>query len=625
MHSISKLLFLLISLGTFINGVSQNTRRDSINLYFKQIDQMISNREDHKEEFLGVDALLVKKDSSEDIEKVTFLFKLYFAHVFNSTEAANEYNNQALQLSLDIGYKKGELSAKYNRAYLLFVGGNFNESMILVETVEKIVDYKSYPEISANVQTLKSYIYTEKGEYDLALETGLKLLDEGEKSENEYVLMRGWSSLSHYYLRNENYSKALSYCLKGLHYIIKLRKIIYIYPKIDEIARMLAKLNDTKSALEAYAFYLEIEKKTSPPGSYVQSVVYMNMADIYITNEEFERAQGFLTQSLNLIYVNKYRFRIPRALKLQAELLLKGGDTVGAISNYEESISAAEEINAFDVVKSNSAILANLYNRINEPSKAYEYKVLHNSIRDSLFTHEKEQKITILETRRKIKEIAQGNKILEFENEAQKRRYNTITIVLIFLLLISILSIYGYLNVKKKNKILYSRTIELAEVQLQLDKKVGELEILGANGVTVVKNGVELKSNQSLDGDVKDIILLKLDKFEKDKLFLDADCSLRNLAGQVKTNPKYLSQVINQEKKSNFNHYINELRINHLLSRLLKEKDFRENKLSYIAASVGYNNLNTFNSAFKKRQGILPSYFIRKLIQELKETMSSNG
>ncbi|MCK5441077.1 MAG: helix-turn-helix domain-containing protein [Maribacter sp.] len=582
---------------------------------------MISNREDHKEEFLDVDALLVKKDGSEGIEKTIFLFKLYFAHVFNSTEVANDYNNQALQLSLDIGYKKGELSAKYNRAYLLFIGGHFNESMDLVQAVEKIVDYESYPEISANVQTLKSDIYTERGAYDLALETGLKLLDEGEKSKNEYVLMRGWSSLSHYYLRNENYSKALSHCLKGLHYIIKLRKIIYIYPKIDEIARMSAKLNDTKTAMEAYAFYLEIEKKIPPPGSYFQSIVYMNMADIYMANEEIERAQEYLSQSLNLIYENMYRFRIPRALTLQAELLLKKKDTVGAISNYEESISAAEEINAFDVVKSNSAILANLYDRTNQPSKAYEYQALHTSIQDSLFTREKEQKITILETRRKIKEITQGKKILELENEVHKRRHNTITIVLIFLLLISILSMYSYLMVRKKNKVLYNRTMESAEVRL----KVGEHEIPGANDVTVVKNTMELKSNLSLDEDVKDIILSKLEKFEKDKLFLDANCSLRNLAGQLKTNPKYLSQVINQEKKSNFNHYINGLRINYLLSRLLKEKDFRENKLSYIAASVGYNNLNTFNSAFKKRQGILPSYFIRRLIQELKETRSSNG
>ena len=108
----------------------------------------------------------------------------------------------------------------------------------------------------------------------------------------------------------------------------------------------------------------------------------------------------------------------------------------------------------------------------------------------------------------------------------------------------------------------------------------------------------------------------KLNKLEKELFFIDQNCTLRNIAAELKTNPKYLSQVINQEKKSNYSNYINELRINYLLTKLLKEKDFRESKLSYIAVSIGYNNLNTFNAAFKKRQGILPSYFIRELIQE---------
>ena len=32
--------------------------------------------------------------------------------------------------------------------------------------------------------------------------------------------------------------------------------------------------------------------------------------------------------------------------------------------------------------------------------------------------------------------------------------------------------------------------------------------------------------------------------------------------------------------------------------------------------SFGNECINTFNAAFKKRQGILPSYFIKELIQE---------
>jgi tetratricopeptide (TPR) repeat protein len=201
--------------------------------------------------------------------------------------------------------------------------------------------------------------------------------------------MRAYSSLSHYYLRIENYRSALNYCLKGLHYIIRLKKIQYIFPKIDEIARMTAKLNDTKKALEVYEFYLQVEKEIPPPGDYIQSVVYMNMSDIYISNQEYNKAQKYLSLALEMNYKNKYRFRVPRALILQAELYLQKKDTTNAIINYEKSIESAEIINAFDVIKSNGIILEELYLKKNQPSKSHEYRAIHKAISDSIFTNEK--------------------------------------------------------------------------------------------------------------------------------------------------------------------------------------------------------------------------------------------
>ena len=323
------MLFLFVFNCSFL--FSQKTQKDSIDSYFEQIEGLVLRKDLHKEDFLDVDALLARNINSQGTEKVKTLLKLSLAHAYKSTEVASSYNDKALQLALDIGYKYGELCAKFNRAYLLFVRGYFDESMSLALVVEETADNGQYPEVNADIQNLKSDIYTERGEYDLALEIGLKLLDKGEKSRNEYVLMRACSSLSHYYLRIENYSKALSYCIRGLHYIIRLRKMLYVFPKIDEIARMSAKLDDTKKALDLYAFYLDLEKKIAPPGNYIKSVVYMNIADIYTSNKEYEKAQNYLSKALDIIYMNDYRFRTPRALILQAELFLETKDTTNAI------------------------------------------------------------------------------------------------------------------------------------------------------------------------------------------------------------------------------------------------------------------------------------------------------
>jgi YesN/AraC family two-component response regulator len=174
------------------------------------------------------------------------------------------------------------------------------------------------------------------------------------------------------------------------------------------------------------------------------------------------------------------------------------------------------------------------------------------------------------------------------------------------------------LKLRSKNRILYDRTIELAQVQLQLQDQLDSFEGMESIDQPSRKNGHSSNQIQTIDGELKEIIMEKLEKLENANFFLDQGCNLHQLADKLKTNHKYLSQVINQEKKSNFNNYINELRINYLLAKLLKDEEFRNSKLSYIAVSVGYNNLNTFNAAFKKRQGILPSYFIDQLNSKAK-------
>ncbi|HUH48021.1 MAG TPA: helix-turn-helix domain-containing protein [Arenibacter sp.] len=616
MRKLSRITLLLILIFQCIPLQAQGTRQDSITAYFQQISKLVQTKQHLKEDFFNTEFLLAQDTGLQNKEAVHNLLKLFIAHIYKSDQLANKYNDQALQLARHIGYEKGILSAMYNQAYLLFVKGHFDASMNKALQVEKRADYDSYPEVYGDIATLKSDIYTEKGEYDKALETGLKLLEEAEKSKHDYLLMKANAALSHYYLRIENYSKSLSYCLAGLHYILKLKQTQYIYPKIDEIARMTAKLKDPLGALRTYSFYLDIENRIPSPGSYIQSSVYMNMGDLYMSINDFEKAQQYLSLALEMVYENEYLFRIPRAWTMQAELFLKTNDTANAQLSYEKSIVAAEQIDAFDVIKQNSAILSELFTRTHQLSKAYEYKTLFRAIKDSLFTNEKEQRILLLEAKHNIREVIQEKKILELENKAQREKFDSIIIVLALLFATSSLAIFSYLKVKQKNKLLMTKAIQLTKIQVGMKKKLAGYQNTPAITTTKKRRSNFSKNQTTIDKDVQDIILTKLEKLEKEHFYLDTNCNLHLLAEQLKTNPKYLSQVINQGKKTNFNNYINELRINYLLPKLLTDLEFRNYKLNYIAVSLGYNNLNTFNTAFKKRLGILPSNFIEELNKE---------
>jgi AraC-like DNA-binding protein len=108
-------------------------------------------------------------------------------------------------------------------------------------------------------------------------------------------------------------------------------------------------------------------------------------------------------------------------------------------------------------------------------------------------------------------------------------------------------------------------------------------------------------------------ILQALDHFEKKQLFLIKNITLSVLSKKIKTNPKYLSFIINEYKNKSFPQYINDLRIDYIVDVLHENKTYRKYSLKAIANEIGFGNTESFNSAFHKKLGLYPSYFIKKL------------
>lgn len=91
--------------------------------------------------------------------------------------------------------------------------------------------------------------------------------------------------------------------------------------------------------------------------------------------------------------------------------------------------------------------------------------------------------------------------------------------------------------------------------------------------------------------------------------------SLAVLAGQLETNTKYLSEVINKYKEKNFNVYINELRVNYLVSLLKNDATYLNYKVSYLADVAGFSSHSSFTTVFKSITGMSPNTFIQQLIK----------
>lgn len=111
-------------------------------------------------------------------------------------------------------------------------------------------------------------------------------------------------------------------------------------------------------------------------------------------------------------------------------------------------------------------------------------------------------------------------------------------------------------------------------------------------------------------------ILIQLEEFEDKQLYIKRDLSLSYLATYCDTNTKYLSVVINSHKKKDFFNYINELRINYIVEKLMNDPYYRRLKVAALAREAGFSSQSKFALNFKKVTDVSPSEFIKSLTED---------
>lgn len=117
-------------------------------------------------------------------------------------------------------------------------------------------------------------------------------------------------------------------------------------------------------------------------------------------------------------------------------------------------------------------------------------------------------------------------------------------------------------------------------------------------------------------------LLEKLQRFETGKDFTDRSISIAKLAVNMKTNIKYLSHVINNDKKKDFNTYINTLRIAYVINQMKTDPQYLKYKISYMAEDAGFSSHGKFTTVFKSVTGLSPSTFIQYLKKGQQKTQT---
>jgi len=121
-------------------------------------------------------------------------------------------------------------------------------------------------------------------------------------------------------------------------------------------------------------------------------------------------------------------------------------------------------------------------------------------------------------------------------------------------------------------------------------------------------NDLHPTAEKGSDPDKSGIAQRLISLMEKDRLFLQPDLNLYELAQHLQTGSTQVSATINQVFKQNFNDYVNSLRVEEFIR--LCEMNSEKYTLLSLAYDSGFNSKATFNRAFKKIKGCSPKEFL---------------
>lgn len=140
--------------------------------------------------------------------------------------------------------------------------------------------------------------------------------------------------------------------------------------------------------------------------------------------------------------------------------------------------------------------------------------------------------------------------------------------------------------------------------------EVDEKEVPDDSNIPLLQLKEKYESSALKRGDEVFLFSRLQELLREKRLFLRPDLHLRDVAQELNTNTKYLSQVVNQQSGGNFQHFLNVFRVEEAQQKIVDTR-FAHLTLYGVALQCGFKNKSTFYKVFKEITGMTPNAYIK--------------
>ena len=284
---------------------------------------------------------------------------------------------------------------------------------------------------------------------------------------------------------------------------------------------------------------------------------------------------------------------------------------LSAMHRYQEAINCLQQVEEITLKQGMQSELIDTYRFLTQVYSAmgnrleadhFNYKYL--KAKDELIHKSHAEK---LEKSRFLDEMRRVNEQVE---QIQAKHERTHQLLLMMSLIAAIILIALVLlvrsNIKQRSYIrhLYEKNVQL------LDVKVTDTELAAQPGGEQEESAPKYQG--LLDQESKDRLFDQIKRVMDDmSIICKPDFSLQQLADQVGSNYKYVSQVLNEFYGKSFKQVLNEQRVREACRMFNDTERYGNLTIEAIAANLGFNSRSNFTVTFKRITGISPSDFMK--------------